>query len=335
MSKKGTEAERFMNNLWWVTSIGLITLGAFSFKQSWWATIPLVLTGVAVFPNVFSRIIERLNVRDRINLRIPFVMVVLLGSTFLFGTQVIHRINAEKAEQARIEQETRARLEAERRAREEKEKAEAIADFNANAEQILAQINKALDAKNLTEAAKLISKYKKHVTDMRFVALAAKYDAAVEEVKREQQIAELLAQARKLGVEQYAEGVTIYEKLAALDPRNAEYKKKAERYAKLKAEAEERAAKAKAEAAAKEARKKLIEKQFSGWDGSHYRFERLIKQAMNDPDSYEHVETRYLDMGSHIRVYCTFRGRNAFGGMVKNTKVADFDINGNFIREVQ
>jgi hypothetical protein len=56
---------------------------------------------------------------------------------------------------------------------------------------------------------------------------------------------------------------------------------------------------------------------------------------MNDPDSYDHVETKYVDKGTYIRVISTFRGKNAFGGMVKNTKIADFTIDGSFLKEVQ
>jgi hypothetical protein len=29
-----------------------------------------------------------------------------------------------------------------------------------------------------------------------------------------------------------------------------------------------------------------------------------------------------------------FGGRNAFGGMVRNTRAAEFDINGKFLREI-
>ena len=56
---------------------------------------------------------------------------------------------------------------------------------------------------------------------------------------------------------------------------------------------------------------------------------------MNNPDSYEHVETRYTDMGDHLRVATKYRGTNAFGGVVTQTTVADVDDNGNVIRIVQ
>jgi hypothetical protein len=55
---------------------------------------------------------------------------------------------------------------------------------------------------------------------------------------------------------------------------------------------------------------------------------------MNDPDSYEHEETVYWDMGDHIVVRTTFRGKNAFGGVVKNSIKAKADINTGQIIEI-
>lgn len=74
-----------------------------------------------------------------------------------------------------------------------------------------------------------------------------------------------------------------------------------------------------------------LEKQFSAWDGSHLELTRIIKKAMNDPDSYEHVETNYWDMNDHIVVRTTYSGKNAFGGRVKNWVKAKFDDEGKLI----
>lgn len=81
-------------------------------------------------------------------------------------------------------------------------------------------------------------------------------------------------------------------------------------------------------------RKEIIEKQFSAWDGSHPALTRLIKESMNDPDSYDHIETRFRDDGSSIFVITKFRGANAFGGKVINTVSARVDFAGNVIEVV-
>jgi len=78
-----------------------------------------------------------------------------------------------------------------------------------------------------------------------------------------------------------------------------------------------------------ELRKKNIEAQFSLWDGSHNKSVELIKDNMNDPKSFEHDETTYFDQEDHLIVVTTFRGKNAFGGVITNTMRTKVDINGN------
>lgn len=86
---------------------------------------------------------------------------------------------------------------------------------------------------------------------------------------------------------------------------------------------------------AKTERQIQLEKQFSAWDGSHNTLTQLIKKAMNDPDSYEHVETKYWDMTDYIVVRTVYSGKNAFGGRVKNFVKAKFDNNGNLLEIIE
>lgn len=68
---------------------------------------------------------------------------------------------------------------------------------------------------------------------------------------------------------------------------------------------------------------------FSGWDGSYRPLEKLIKASMNDDSSYKHVETVYhliLNKDPHAIVKTTFRGTNAYGGVVKQTVAARVDV---------
>jgi len=59
----------------------------------------------------------------------------------------------------------------------------------------------------------------------------------------------------------------------------------------------------------------------SAWDGSVLEVERYLKLVMNDPDSYEHVSSTIpVARGEYWIVRSTFRGKNAFGGKVINTK---------------
>lgn len=79
----------------------------------------------------------------------------------------------------------------------------------------------------------------------------------------------------------------------------------------------------------------MLSEQFSAWDGSHRGLTARIKRSMNDPDSYEHVETRYSDQGSHLIVVTTFRGANAFGGKVLTTVRAKTDMQGHVLEIVK
>jgi hypothetical protein len=80
-----------------------------------------------------------------------------------------------------------------------------------------------------------------------------------------------------------------------------------------------------------EERKAFIGKNFSDWDGSHIKLEEYIKKSMNDPKSYEHIETKYWDRDDYLIVQTSFRGKNAFGALVKNQVKAKVGLNGEVI----
>lgn len=87
---------------------------------------------------------------------------------------------------------------------------------------------------------------------------------------------------------------------------------------------------------------KWIESQFSEWDSSHRNLVKLVKESMNDPKSFEHVETKYLiierqdqidKMGrgaiGDLFIYMKFRGANAFGGIILSevSAIAEYETN--------
>jgi len=66
-----------------------------------------------------------------------------------------------------------------------------------------------------------------------------------------------------------------------------------------------------------------VQKCFSGWDGSHRELTRTIKAGMKNPDSYKHVETRYVDNDNHLLVFTTYRGTNSYGAVMTSTITAE------------
>ena len=73
----------------------------------------------------------------------------------------------------------------------------------------------------------------------------------------------------------------------------------------------------------------------SGWDGKNRELVDLVKSSMNDPKSFEHVETRFRDNGDSLSLIMTFRGTNGFGAIVTNKISADLDKRTRLLTNVQ
>lgn len=66
----------------------------------------------------------------------------------------------------------------------------------------------------------------------------------------------------------------------------------------------------------------ILLEDFSPWDGAYRPLEKLIKDNMNDPSSYDHTKTmyRFVFYGAkrpHMLVTTEYRGKNAYGAIVK------------------
>ena len=78
-------------------------------------------------------------------------------------------------------------------------------------------------------------------------------------------------------------------------------------------------------------REEKIKDQFSAWTGSHKNLEKVIKAAMNDPDSYKSIEGKYIDQGDYVLIIQEYTGKNAYGGTMRGIVKAKADINGNIL----
>ena len=76
-----------------------------------------------------------------------------------------------------------------------------------------------------------------------------------------------------------------------------------------------------------------LKKQFSAWDGSHYKTVRYVKKIMKNPKSFEHVQTKYNDFsGQGYRViHMTYRGTNSFNAIVTNTISVKVNLQGDVL----
>lgn len=331
-----------MNNMWWAGAIALAGLGIYVCMESWKAGVILLFSAALVSPYGFNRALDYFKVSDPVHVRILIVLFALAGSTYVFIDHTAE-MAADRAEGAKLQALSEERAATAKRVTEQQAlENTAKTNFANHRAEVLAEFNAIVDTNDFAKAEEFHQRYAVVEQDPEFAAIVTRYQVlkfraakAAEEQAKKDKIAALLERAKTIGATEYGQAIAIYRELWNLDPSNKAYKQNLDRFTKIEdaRQAKEEKAHLAAENAAR--RQKDIDTQFSGWDGAHRTFERLIKDAMNDPDSYKHVDTRYIDKGSYIRVFCKFRGKNAFGGTVVNTKVADFTMSGDFIKEVE
>lgn len=320
---------------WWPVSLAIACLGAWICTAFWMPGAILIGMGVLASPPAFNRILTRLNSKDPLHVRVFLAWIAITLSTVLFFQQQ-YELEMQIAADRATKSLNARRIAAENAVRKEQERVSALqAEFAASRDQILASIDQAIASNDLTAGTKVIDHFGAAVKDPLYLSAQTKLSEAVSKAKINAEVNELKAKAKGLMAQNYIGAIDVYTRLAELEPNNASHKRMLAAAIKGNEAVKMAAEKARYEAQVKSERKGKIEAQFSGYSGAHRNFERLIKKSMNDPDSYDHVETRYTDKGDYIRIYMTFRGRNAFGGMVMNTEVADYSIDGDFLRYIE
>ncbi|MDH5524484.1 MAG: hypothetical protein OEY01_10905 [Desulfobulbaceae bacterium] len=192
-------------------------------------------------------------------------------------------------------------------------------DFEKNIVEHYAKLENFVKNKDFSGAISLLDNFKKHNQ------LPYK---DVHEIDKLVRTNFYLKKLKTIPTENAEENLSIYNSLVVLNPLSQKYITKRDHYQKIITE-KERKLKAETE------RNNQIEKQFSGWDNSHRNLEKVIKKSMNDPSSYEHVKTNYWDKGGYLIVQTTFRGKNAFGAVVKNWVKAKVDLHGNVLNIIE
>jgi hypothetical protein len=132
------------------------------------------------------------------------------------------------------------------------------------------------------------------------------------DAKRREQ--DLLAAAKVTKASDTEKNVEIYKELVSLNPEEKRYRSKLERY-----EAQKRREDADAQ---KEVAAFGEPPTQSDWDGSYRSVKDFLKRAANDPDSIK-IDTCtrvYKAKGEGWLVGCDFRGKNAFGALVRQSK---------------
>lgn len=202
--------------------------------------------------------------------------------------------------------------------------------YYSNRDSILGVIDVAIQTSQYDAALLIIEKYS-NSEDSMLVEAKTRVVTLTKEAEQKKKEQDILQKLKGIPASQAKRNLDLYKELREINPSNDLYTEKVEYYSaryreQIKAE-EDRQRKASIVAA----RKERIESQFSAWNGAHRNLESLIKKSMNDPDSFKHTETVYWDKGDYLIVKTTFRGRNAFGGMVINSVTAKVSLDGQIL----
>mgnify|MGYP000212043689 CR=1 FL=1 len=172
--------------------------------------------------------------------------------------------------------------------------------FINNKATIIANINKQIKEGKYKNALIQIDAYK-HTGDADLLKL--------DPIVREQTT---LATLKTIPASKIEENLKLYKQLEAIKPANTKYKNKVSYYQK-KVDAEKAI---RADRIAKFGKQPVKD----SWNGGYREVEKYLKFSAHDPDSIEfdncssvyHITTGWL-------VRCTYRGKNTFGALVRNT----------------
>jgi len=282
----------------WLFGIVFIILGITSLFTNPLASVPLFIISLLLLPPV--RVFVQSKTGKEFSLKARAVTIIILFVSF----GIVTGIGEDKKRQELAAQ--KAKEQAQKIAAQKKK---TIEYYIANKATILNMVRNAIAKADYKKAVSTTNRY-----------LITK-DPELRELHKQARTNSLLKQLKTVVSDDLERDHAVYKQLFMLHPQNTKYKNKYQSYSKkiIKRKEKQRLA---------TERKENIKRQFSSWDGSHRNLERYIKSSMNDPDSYKHVETRYADNGSYLTVSTTFRGKNAFGGVVKNTIVAKISLDG-------
>jgi len=296
----------------WVFGVIFLLMGVPLLFASLLGGVCLISISTFLLPPIRRFVYSKTNKALPVAARAVLILILFVASSVFIGYS-----------QDRDKQELATRQAREKTEKLAQTRQKQIDYFNANHEQIITSVKAALSAKEYKSVLSQSNKYlvtgNKKIGQMNDQA-----KKELEAIQKTEKTEQLLVRLRKTPTKKYEKNRQLYQQLAELHPENSRYKSKLKFY-KIKISKEKKKARVAAE------RKKKIESQFSAWDGSHRGLDRLIKNTLNDPDSYDHVETVYWDMGKYLVVKTTFRGKNAFGAVVLNWVKAKSDMDGNII----
>ena len=203
-----------------------------------------------------------------------------------------------------------------------KEQADRAAYFLTNKESVMASLSHQVDEKNYIGAIDGAKKY----LSSKDPDLLNLYETAIETKEAQdnaQETAKLVAELKWLPASAVRKNRDLYQRLVELNPGDTMFKSKLEHYEKKYAErvARETDERNRIELEQRALAAKFGEKPQQVVEGRPYwQVEYYLKEVANDPDSIEVDRcTKVYQSERGWLVGCDYRGRNAFGGMIRKS----------------
>ena len=306
----------------WAFGVFFLSFGLYLLLESPLGGLSLILISLLLLPPVRNFVYSKINKELSVAYRGAAIFLLFLA----FGSFVGESQDIKERKSAAIETQEIAQMAAARRKQD-------IDYFNQNMLQILSEINESFQEGNYKQVILVSSKYLPS-QNQELIELNAKAKselAIIERAEKEAEVRaerkimtrEILAKLRTIPGSEYGQNRHFYQELVTYNPDNEKYKEKLNYYsAKFKEQQE----KARVQRTQQEQERAVRLAMFgeppkpSGWDGSYHEVKSYLKRAANDPDSIEidrctnvyHTKNGWL-------VGCDYRGRNAFGGMIRQS----------------
>lgn len=306
----------------WIFGVIFLLTGLFSTIESPMGGLSLVLIALLLLPPVRNFAYSKTNKEISVKVRGIAILILLIAFGIFSGHNQVRKAQEFAAQEAKAKAEKAAVLQQQN-----------IDYFNQNFSKILSEVKSAFQNGNYKEVLSLSSKYlpsqNQELIDLndqarsKLAAIEKAEKEAKKRAKREAKTKEILAKLKSVPASQFQKNRDLYQQLITYNPGVEKYKEKLNFYsAKIKEQQEkERIEQEKLKKERDERIARFGEPPVqSAWDGSYFEVERYLKRVANDPDSIK-IDgcTKVYRTESGCLVGCDYRGRNAFGGMIRQS----------------
>lgn len=295
----------------WLFGVVFLILGVVLVFSTPLASIPLLAIALLLLPPSRTFIYSKTNKAISFKVRGVLVFALFFAFSIVSGLEESWNSQENAAKEAQAQAEKFVAL--------RQQNAE---HFNQNSIQILSEIKEAIANDDLNNAITLSSKYLAS-NNPELLDLNAKAKIAKAAVDRKAKTQTILAQLKDIPASELEQNLDLYKQLVSLNPDVSVYEEKLKLFSdRLKQQEEsKRLAQEKIQ---KESEARVAKfgnaPTPSPWDGSYTAVKQYLKRVANDPDSIKMDGcTKVYTIDQGWLVGCDYRGRNAFGGLIRQS----------------